>query len=62
MPEKELPQYLRVEEVAELARLSVTQIYRLAAAGKVPSFKLGRRRLFKRGQIIDWIEGRGGEN
>jgi excisionase family DNA binding protein len=47
---------LKVSEVAPHLRLSRDDLYRLAAAGQIPSFKLGGRRLFKTHELIAWLE------
>jgi excisionase family DNA binding protein len=47
------PHLLNKKEIAEATRLSTRAIDKLCAAGKIPSFKVGTRRLFNRKAVID---------
>lgn len=49
--------YLDVEEAAELLRVSTKQVYRLAKAGVLPVVGLGRRLVFTRAAIDDFMQG-----
>lgn len=43
-------------QVAELLNLSRSTVYKLAASGELPSYKLGGSVRFKEDDVIDWIE------
>lgn len=49
-------EFLTLKEISELLRMSQTQIVRMAKSGKIPSYKIGARRLFKREEIDKWLE------
>jgi excisionase family DNA binding protein len=52
-----MPEYLTVEEVATMTRLSPSTIRWYRQVGKGPrSFKLGRRVAFRRADVEAWIE------
>lgn len=46
---------LNVEQVAELLGVSEKKIYRLAAAGALPSFRVGSAIRFDGQDIADWL-------
>ena len=46
---------LDIKEAAEYLRLSADTLYRYAAEGKVPAFKLGNRWRFKRSLLDEWM-------
>lgn len=58
MTDKDL---LRIEEVAEILRVSRDTVYRLAAKGEIPGNKIGRIWRFQRGAIESWASQRIGE-
>ncbi|WP_444924908.1 methylation-associated defense system helix-turn-helix domain-containing protein MAD1 [Microbulbifer sp. DLAB2-AF] len=49
-------QILTLKEVAEYLKLAEKTAYKLAAAGKLPGFKVGGSWRFKREDIEYWIE------
>lgn len=49
-------QILTLKEVAEFLKLAEKTAYKLAAAGKLPGFKVGGSWRFKRIDIDKWIE------
>ncbi len=52
-----LPLLVDVAEVSRLTSLSPRTVWRYASCGKFPQpLKLGGRRLWRREEIIDWIE------
>lgn len=51
----ELPPALTVERAAELLGISRRSAYRAAAAGQLPSLRLGRRLLIPTGQLLDLL-------
>lgn len=47
---------LNVKEVAELLGISKSFVYQLVGSGKLPAIKLGKRILFTKERIIEYIE------
>lgn len=54
-PEGEI---LTLEEVAAYLKAGKRTVYRLAAEGKFPAFKLGGTWRFRRGDLENWIASR----
>ena len=55
------PDILTAEEVATLLHMNTTHIYKLAKDGKIPSFKIGGQRRFRRLEIEAWMAAGGTE-
>lgn len=53
-----LPTFLTADELAEILRCQPEKVYRLAARGELPSYKVEGRRLFDQGEAAAWLEGR----
>ena len=49
-------EYLTTKEVAKLLKATETWIKQLVKKKIIPSYKIGRKRLFKREEIDKWIE------
>ncbi|MFM5070296.1 helix-turn-helix domain-containing protein [Aeromonas veronii] len=49
---------LTIDEVAAYLKASRRTVYRLAASGKLPAFKLGGTWRFRRGDLDQWIANR----
>jgi excisionase family DNA binding protein len=49
---------LTIEEVAAYLKAGKRTVYRLAASGKLPAFKLGGTWRFRRGNLDQWIASR----
>lgn len=49
------PDILSVELAAEFLNISKAMLYRLAKQNKVPHANLGRRILFRKSDLLDWI-------
>lgn len=47
---------LTIREVAELLKINEKTAYKLAAAGKLPGFKVGGSWRFERQEIASWIK------
>lgn len=47
---------LTIREVAELLKINEKTAYKLAAAGKLPGFKVGGSWRFERQEIARWIK------
>jgi excisionase family DNA binding protein len=52
---------LTVDEVAAYLKAGKRTVYRLAASGKLPAFKLGGTWRFRRGDLDQWIASRIGK-
>lgn len=48
------PQFLTVEEVAELLRVSPRSVYDWVSQGQIPFRKAGRRTIFLLDEILNW--------
>ena len=53
------PLVLNPEQVATLLQCHPKTVLRLAQAGKIPAFKLGRLWRFSRPAVLQWIETQG---
>jgi excisionase family DNA binding protein len=53
-----LPTFLTVDELAAVLRCQPEKIYRLAASGELPSYKIEGRRLFAVADVVKWLESR----
>lgn len=52
---------LTIDEVAAYLKAGKRTVYRLAASGKLPAFKLGGTWRFRRGDLDKWIASRIGK-
>ncbi len=46
---------LTVDEAAQFLKLSTPTLHRLKAAGKIPFTKVGARVIYRRSQLISWM-------
>ena len=53
-----LPTFLTVDELASVLRCQPEKVYRLAARGELPSYKVEGRRLFNESEVVRWLEER----
>jgi excisionase family DNA binding protein len=53
-----LPMFLTVDELASVLRCQPEKVYRLAARGELPSYKVEGRRLFAEQEVRDWLTSR----
>ncbi|MBA3331977.1 MAG: helix-turn-helix domain-containing protein [Actinobacteria bacterium] len=53
-----LPTFLTVDELAATLRCQPEKVYRLAARGELPSYKVEGRRLFDKDEIAGWLKTR----
>lgn len=53
-----LPTFLTADELALVLRCQPEKVYRLAACGELPSYKVQGRRLFAEAEVVRWLEGR----
>ena len=54
IPEQE--ELLTVDEVRVWLRLGRTRVNELIQSAELPSFKVGRRRFIRRGDVVEWLE------
>ena len=52
---------LTIDEVAAYLKAGKRTVYRLAASGQIPAFKLGVTWRFRRGELDQWIASRIGK-
>lgn len=48
--------FLTVKEAATFLRVQVSTINRHIKSGFVPSYKVGKRRLFDKDELIEWVK------
>ena len=53
-----LPTFLTADELAVILRCQPEKVYRLAAHGELPSYKVQGRRLFDHDEVARWLESR----
>jgi excisionase family DNA binding protein len=53
-----LPTFLTADELAAVLRCQPEKVYRLAARGELPSYKVEGRRLFSEAEVATWLSGR----
>jgi excisionase family DNA binding protein len=51
-----LPTLITVDELAAVLRCQPEKVYRLAARGELPSYKVEGRRLFNEAEVARWLE------
>ena len=51
-----LPTLITVDELAAVLRCQPEKVYRLAARGELPSYKVEGRRLFNQAEVARWLE------
>jgi excisionase family DNA binding protein len=49
--------FISYTETAQFLCLSRPTIDRLIARGEIPSFKIGKRRLFDPEELVEWVKG-----
>ena len=48
--------FLNIEETSEFIKMKVSSIYQLKYQGKIPYYKRGKLLLFKKSELVNWIE------
>ena len=51
-----LPEIMTIGEAAQYLRISLSSLYKLAQAGKIPCQKVGRHWRFRREAVNRWLE------
>ena len=49
-------EFITLKQVSELLQASERWIRRLVKENKIPSYKVGGKRLFDKQEVIDWIK------
>ena len=52
----ELPEFCSLEEFSEVFRVSRATAYRMAAQGKIPSLRIGRRVIVSKKHLMSWLD------
>ena len=52
----EMDKWLTLQQIANYLQMSTSSIYKMAQAGKIPTYKVGRQWRFKREEIDEWVE------
>lgn len=50
-----VPRLMTAQEVADLLRVPRSTVYELARSRRIPFLKVGRRTLFARQTLLEWI-------
>lgn len=50
-----MEKWLTLEQIAEYLQMSTSSIYKIAQAGKIPAYKVGRQWRFKKEEIDRWV-------
>lgn len=48
--------FITVDELAAVLRCQPEKVYRLAARGELPSYKVEGRRLFSQTEVVQWLD------
>ncbi|GAH13038.1 unnamed protein product [marine sediment metagenome] len=51
-----MDKWLTLEQIAEYLQMSTSSIYKMAQAGKIPAYKVGRQWRFKKEEIDRWVQ------
>jgi excisionase family DNA binding protein len=58
MPEEK---YLDIKETSRFLKISMSTLNRLIKQNKIPSYKIGDRRLFDKDELIEWMRTQKGD-
>jgi len=48
--------FLTTKQASAFLKISIPTIFRYLADGKIPSYKIGKRRIFDREELVDWVK------
>lgn len=48
-------EFLTLKEAANFLRITAATLNRVMRQGKLPSYKIGGRRLFDKAELIEWV-------
>ncbi len=49
-------EFLTLKEAASFLKISVATLNRVMREGKIPSYKIGGRRLFDKVELVEWVK------
>ena len=49
-------EFLTLKEAASFLKISVATLNRVMREGKIPSYKIGGRRLFDKAELVEWVK------
>lgn len=52
--------YLTVRETSRFLRISISTLNRFIRDSRIPSYKVGHRRLFDKDELLEWVKSQGG--
>ncbi len=55
----QLPEVSSVKQLADYLGIHARTLYSMVVAGKIPHFRAGRRILFYRDNVVEWLRGQG---
>ena len=47
--------YLTLEQTSKFLKISISTLNRFIRQNRVPSYKVGRRRLFDKDELVEWV-------
>jgi len=47
--------YLTFQETSKFLKISISTLNRLVRQNGIPSYKVGRRRLFDKDELVEWV-------
>jgi len=56
--DKELPRFLKTEEVLDCLKVTPRTVYRLIRTGDLPAVRVGRQWRFRRADLEKWLAAR----
>ena len=56
MNNKREKKFINIRELSEFIGIGIGMINKLIKEGKIPSYKIGKRRIFDREEIIQWVK------
>jgi len=48
--------FIDLKELSEMIHIAVPTLNKWVADGKIPSYKVGKRRLFNKEEVLKWME------
>jgi len=54
--ETNMENWLTLEQISEYLQISTSSTYKMAQAGRIPAYKVGRQWRFKKEEIDRWVE------
>lgn len=48
--------FLNIKETSQFLKIHISTINRLIETGEIPSYKVRKRRLFDREELVEWVK------